>query len=218
MLFTGLAGVGKSTIATEVHKLLNTEAGSDIVPYARNSSLFLHHLIIDFVKAVVPREKCAFTHMHKRRDMLHMAIDAMAADSDHDRVLIITALATMGVEGELMRQSEMQAYIDLARVRHVPLIHIHLTCDPSEHRERVSNPGRLGTKIRDYDLLQRNIALEDDSIDRIFANGINRRGVARCEETIDTTGRSIEYTALRILQMVQMVTGFPQNSETQDGT
>lgn len=129
VILTGLAGVGKSTIARELHKLPHRsqlQDGLDPPPYATHSTLFSHHLIIDYVRALTPPEqRLTKEHMRHRKDLHDKALKIMSENEETDRVFILTAYTLLGVEGELMRKEEMQAYVDLAKKRNVPFLWFH---------------------------------------------------------------------------------------------
>ena len=164
IVLTGLPAVGKTTVARELHRRLNSTDEEPIPAYATRSLLFHHHLVIDYVKALMPMGSASKAHMERRRALLSDAMDLMKANTDLGRIFITTAYATMGVGTDLLRPREMQGYVELARAKCLPFFWIHLTCQPEEHRRRLEDPHRPSTKIKDWDRLMANLAREHDRI------------------------------------------------------
>jgi thymidylate kinase len=201
IVLTGLAGVGKSTIARELHKLPNrSQDGEDPPPYATHSTLFSHHLIIDYVRALTPpNQRLTREHMHHRKDLHDKALKIITENDESTRMFILTAYTLLGVEGEMMRADEMQSYVDIAKSRHVPFLWFHLVCNPEEHKRRIENPNRPPTKIKDYAQLMANVAKEEDKMVNIHANGLNCTDVMASFLTVDVSGKLAKSSAMEIM-------------------
>jgi hypothetical protein len=208
VVLSGVAGVGKTTIATQIHKYLNPEYDdrNDSLPlYATHSSFFHNHLVIDYAQALVSRQDDAAKHMDLRESSLDQALQVMTNDGDQNRIFIITAYATMGVaNGQRLRLKEMQKYIDLAAGREVPFLWFHIVCAAEEHKMRVEDHGRNETKIRDYGKLVASIQREEDRMvecpdERLK---IGARVTLFSHEEVDTTGKSAEQSAEIIVSRI----------------
>ena len=199
ILLTGLAGIGKTSVAKQLHEQLNPGDPRPVAAYAFKGTFFHHHLINDYVRALMPRNHRAKEHMHHRRRLLNDALDLMKNHEDKDRIFLPTAYVTLGIEGEPMRRQEMQDYINLARFRNIPFLWFHLTCEPEEHRRRIESADRPPTKEKSYDNLMKNLAEESDKALE-SDQGLDKESITSyCFKRIDTTQNSVSDTTAKIM-------------------
>ena len=198
IVFSGRPGVGKSTIARDLHKLLSH---GDAL-YGCNSSLISHHHCIDYAQSLVSRTSDAERHMDTRLELLRRAIQSVRDDPHVHRQFLITAPAIMGITQPRRRQ-EMQLYIDLARHRAIPFIWFRLECRPDEHERRVEDTTRESTKIRDYKALQDAIERETDRlVDEVEAL-LDVDGVRLFSCSLDVSDKTSKESARAMLDIIQ---------------
>ena len=201
IVLSGRPGVGKSTIARDLHRLLSH---GDAL-YGCNSSLISHHHCIDYVQSLVSRTSDAERHMNTRWELLRRAIQSISDDPHVDRKFLITAPAMLGITKPWRRQ-EMQLYIDLARHRAIPFIWLRLECQPAEHKRRVEDVKRKLTKIRDYEALQDAIGRETDPLVEEVDELLDVDGVKMFSCALDVSDKTSEQSAQAVLDIIQEFT------------
>lgn len=198
IVFSGRPGVGKSTIARDLHEMLSRGNGV----YGCNSSLISHHHCIDYVQCLVSRTSDAERHMDTRWDLLRCAIRSLKDDPDVGRKFLITAPAMLGITRPRRRQ-EMQLYIDLARYRAIPFIWFRLICRPAENKRRVEDVRRGPTKVRNYEALEDAIGRETDRLVEKVEDLLDVVDVKWFSCVLDVSDKTSEESARAVLDIIE---------------
>lgn len=188
LFINGFPGVGKLSIAREVHKRLAA------------SRLLDNHLLIDPAQAIEPNRSPA--HYALRTGLRRAAFQGLKAVADKSATLILTSCSASTLPHDVEVFAE---FVDVARARGVPFVSVNILCNEQENMERVKSEERGAgkEKLTDaqtlVDLRKKHKLLDASVCDEETA------GVEVYHLDLDTTRDSMQQSADKVMEFLKVV-------------
>lgn len=187
LFLNGFPGVGKLSVARQVHKMLAV------------SRLFDNHLLIDVAQAIEPQRSPA--HYNLRTSLRRAAFDGLKAVEDKFATLILTSCSASTLSHDVEVFAD---FVDIARARGVPFVSVNIVCNEKENVKRLTNAerGEGKEKLMDGQVL----------VDMRMQHKLLEASTCK-EETVDvqvyhleldTTNDSVQRTADKVIEFLKV--------------
>jgi len=189
LFINGFPGVGKLSIAREVHKRLAA------------SRLLDNHLLIDPAQAIEPNRSPA--HYALRTGLRRAAFHGLKAVADKSATLILTSCSASTLPHDVEVFAE---FVDVAQARGpgVPFVSVNILCDEEENIKRLKSEERGAgkEKLTDaqtlVDLRKKHKLLDASVCDEETA------GVEVYHLDLDTTRDSVQQSADKVMGFLKV--------------